>query len=162
MQGKEAIRHIKLPNEVFEIFNKCPSLKIFESSDELLNNCCDAENAGFFEVEYKLPNGRVIKEAAVSRVRNGISVNYYEPYMRRRDPDSMVIADDLPTDKPRFNEVFHHEFDMIRKETFDWLSVQNLGVFFFEAGREGLGLYSLAIVPVNAAFFAFGLALLQG
>ena len=38
--------------------------------------------------------GRVV-EAVACRVKNGISANYLEPYMRRRDPDCMVIADDI-------------------------------------------------------------------
>lgn len=162
MRGKESIKNIRLPKDVLQILNRCPSLKIFENTNELLNHSCGSAEADFFDVVYKLPDGRSIKEATVSKVRNGISVNYIEPYMRRRDPESMVIADDLPTDKPRFNQIFNKEFDSVREETFEWLAGQDLGLFFFEAGREGLGLYSLAVVPANAAFFAFGLALLQG
>lgn len=45
-----------------------------------------------------------------ARVRNGIVVNYPEPYMRRRDPDCLVIGDDLPTDKPTFCQRFGREF----------------------------------------------------
>jgi hypothetical protein len=40
---------------------------------------------------YDIPNRGKVVEALVCRVRNGISANYTEPYMRRRDPDCMVI-----------------------------------------------------------------------
>lgn len=113
------------------------------------------------EVAYDVPGkGRVV-EAIVARVRNGISANYVEPYMRRRDPDCMTIADDLPTDKPRFAERFGREFGPIRQETMAWLATQELAVFGFHAGGDKLGIDALVIAPANAGFFAMGLAVLQ-
>ena len=53
------------------------------------------------------------------RVSNGISANYTEAYMRRRDPNTMVIADNLPTDKERFADRFGYEFSKLEKETMD-------------------------------------------
>jgi hypothetical protein len=47
---------------------------------------------------------------------NGISANYTEAYMRRRDPDTMVIADDLPTDKQRFSDKYGYEFSTLQAE----------------------------------------------
>ena len=38
---------------------------------------------------------------------------------------------------------------------------QELGVFFYFAGRVGIGSLGIAIVPSNAAFFAMGLSMLQ-
>ena len=58
-----------------------------------------------------MPGRGPVPEAVVNRVRNGVAVNYPEPYMRRRDPDCMVIADDLPTDKPRFRDRYGCEFE---------------------------------------------------
>ena len=44
------------------------------------------------------------------RCKNGCVVNFMEDYMRRRDPNSMAIGDELPTDKPRFKDRFGYEF----------------------------------------------------
>ena len=79
---------------------------------------------GWHEVAYEEPvRGRVV-EARVCRVKNGVAANYVEPYMRRRDPDCIFIADDRPTDKPRFAERFGGPFDPVRAATFDWLKTQ--------------------------------------
>ncbi|MBQ5437290.1 MAG: DUF4914 family protein [Firmicutes bacterium] len=48
-----------------------------------------------------------------------------EDYMRRRDPDCMRIGDELPTDKPRFKDVYGYDFKDLRKETMDWLAAQD-------------------------------------
>jgi hypothetical protein len=85
-----------------------------------------------------------------------------EPYMRRRDPDCLVIADDLPTDKPRFRERFGESFAALREDTFAWLAERPLVMFGFVSGKQGMGLDTVCIAPANAGFFALGLALLQG
>ena len=51
-----------------------------------------------------------VKEADVTRCKNGASVNFVEDYMRRREPDCMRIADDKPTDKKRFVDVYGYPF----------------------------------------------------
>ncbi len=68
----------------------------------------------------------------------------------------------MPTDKDRFDQHFGYDFDIARQQSFDWLKEQELTLFAFQAGRPGIGLDSLVVAPANAAFFAFGLALLQG
>lgn len=82
--------------------------------------------------------------------------------MRRRDPDCMVIADNSPTDKPRYQERFGSDFAPLREETFAWLKTQDLALFPFIAGEPGKGVDALVVAPANAGFFALGLALLQG
>jgi hypothetical protein len=82
--------------------------------------------------------------------------------MRRRDPDCMLIADTRPSDKTRFSDRFETPFEQVKTETLDWLSHQDLAVFAFEMGQSGLAGDALAICPINAGFFAFGLGLLQG
>ncbi len=119
-------------------------------------------NNDYHEVKYPLPDGREFVEATVARTRNGICANYPEVYMRRRDPNCMVIADDFPTDKPRFEDRFGYEFDKLRRETLDWLQTQPLGMFYFQAGKPGMGYHAVAVIPANAGFFGLGLALLQG
>ena len=115
-----------------------------------------------FEVAYEVPGqGRVV-EATVSRCRNGAVVNYTDPYMRRRDPDCMVIADEGLTDKQRYRERYGVEFESLRTDTFDWLEMQDLIVLPFMAGGKELGYPALLVAPDNAGFFAGGLADLQG
>jgi len=114
------------------------------------------------EVAYDVSGkGRVV-EAVVTRCRNGVAVNYAEPYMRRRDPDTMVIADDAPTDKVRFEARFGYPFRALRDEVLAWLGEQELIVFPFSAGSDDFGYDSVFVGPANAAFFATALADLQG
>lgn len=132
------------------------------SIQDLLALAVPGEADGWHEVAYDVPgHGRVV-EARVCHSRNGVVANYLEPYMRRRDPDCMLIGDDLPTDKPRFGERYGKDFGAVREETFAWLKEQELGLFAFHAGVKGKGTGALAILPINAGFFAYGLGLLQG
>ena len=80
------------------------------------------------EVAYDIPHrGRVV-EAEVVRARNGVAVNMPEPYMRRRDPDCMVVADQEASDKPRFADRFDTPFQDWRNEIVAWLTEQSLVV----------------------------------
>ena len=147
---------------VADLLSSCPSFKLAGSTKELLELAVPGENDGWHEVAYDVPGGNRVTEVEVCRTPNGIAANYLEPYMRRRDPDCMVIGDDLPTDKPHFSERFGENFDSLRGETLAWMKTQNLALFAFHAGVEGKGTAALAILPDNAGFFAFGLGLLQG
>lgn len=141
-----------------------PSVVVPGSVEELAAMAA-GEGREVQEVAYEIPGrGRVV-EANVVRVRNGISANYTEAYMRRRDPDAMLVGDDLATDKPRFEERFDRPFGELRDETFAWLRDQDLVVFAFYAGEPEItrhGLPVAVIAPANAGFFALGLAMLQG
>ena len=97
----------------------------------------------------------------MTRCRNGAVVNYMEDYMRRRDPDSMRIADERPTDKPRFADVYGYPFRDLRTETMTWMEKQELILVPFWAGGRDYGYEALLLCPRNAAFFAFSLAQLQ-
>ncbi len=153
---------LHLPKEVLEILSVCPGYDIAKGVSDLVKLAyCDAKD-GWHEVAYDIPaKGRVV-EAKVCRVRNGIAANYLEAYMRRRDPDCMLIADDLPTDKKRFKEKFGSDFHDLRQETFQWLQSQKLAIYPFIAGSADRGIDSVVVAPANAGFFALGLALLQG
>ncbi len=153
----------KLSTEVMDILSGCPGYLVAGSVTELVElSCRDALTDGWHEVAYDVPGKGRIVEARVCRVRNGVAANYIEPYMRRRDPDCMVIADNLPTDKPRFKDRFGAPFAKLRQETFDWLKTQKLAIYFFIAGAPGKGINSMVVAPANAGFFTFGLSLLQG
>lgn len=152
----------KAPEDVAALLAACPGYVVAHSKADLFELAVRDEKDGYHEVAYDVPGkGRVV-EAKVCRVKNGVAANYEEAYMRRRDPDCMLIADDLPTDKPRYKEMFGDGFDKLRKETFDWLKTQNLALFPFIAGAPGKGADALVVGPSNAGFFALGLALLQG
>lgn len=140
-------------------------LTIVESVEQLVELAVPADQcdpSGYFTVGYDVPGRGFVPEARVCRVRNGISANYLEPYMRRRDADCMVIADAKATDKPTFNGRFGADFAPLRQEALAWLKTQPIACFFFEAGLPGQALNALAICPANAGFFALGLAMLQG
>ncbi len=146
------------------VLREAKSVRFFSTAEELADAAVPREmvdEKGFFTVGYDVA-GEFVPEMKVCRVRNGISANYLEPYMRRRDPDCMVIADEGATDKQTFRNRFGDDFEPLRQETFQWLKSQDLGCFFFDAGLPGKGLPAVAICPANAAFFAFGLATLQG
>ncbi len=153
----------QIPVEVTNILSECPGFTLVNNVDQLMGLCTrDADASGWHEVAYDIPGKGPVVEARVCRTRNGIAANYTDVYMRRRDPDCMVIGDDRPTDKKRFVERFGKNFDDIRSETFDWLKTQELALFPFYAGNRDYGLPALVIAPANAGFFALGLALLQG
>jgi hypothetical protein len=152
-------QNMNLPSEVVDVLERAPSVLIAHDAETL---AAAAAREGAGEVAYDVPGeGRVV-EAEVVSVRNGISANYVEPYMRRRDPDALVVGDEGPTDKPRYRDRFGTEFGPVRQETFDWLAEQELVLFPFIAGEEETGVPAVVVAPANAGFFALGLALLQG
>jgi hypothetical protein len=162
MLFKKILSQIELPKDLAEILAGCPELVFANTVEELVRLSVRDAKDGWHVVSYDVPGKGEVKEAEVCRAKNGIAANYFEPYMRRRDPEAMLIGDDGPTDKVRYNEVFNKSFDGLRSETLSWLKNQKLAAFIFMAGQIEAGIPSLAIVPANAGFFAFGLAKLQG
>lgn len=154
-------KKISLPDDAFVILSSCKSFQSFDNVKELAVAAVGGEGNASFEVKYNIPGKGEVTEVVVHKVTNGISANYTESYMRRRDPDTMAIADDLPSDKEKFKDRFGYEFDSLRKETLNWLKEQDLAVFFYFAGREKIGSGGIAIAPANAGFFAMGLSMLQ-
>ncbi|MBU6400426.1 MAG: DUF4914 family protein, partial [Verrucomicrobia bacterium] len=150
------------PSEAVDILAHCQRLTLANSTNELVDLACGGPASDYLEVTYPVPGKGLVIEATVARVRNGIVANYAEPYMRRRDPDCLVIGDGLPTDKEGFRQRFGGDFGPVRQETFEWLKGQELLTFGFVAGGQSMGMDALVIVPANAAFFALGLAMLQG
>jgi len=157
-------RHLpfRLPVETAEVLEAAPAVMVAQTAEELQELAVRDAKDGWHEVAFEVPGkGRVV-EARVCRTKNGIAANYLDPYMRRRDPDCLVIGDKLPTDKPRYKERFGEEFGGVRKATLEWLKGQRLVVFPFFAGHPSEGTAALVMVPENSGFFALGLALLQG
>jgi hypothetical protein len=162
--AKKTWRQLSVPPHIFDLLESCPSCTIPKTRQDLLTMAMGDQTEGTYEVAYDVPgHGRVV-EATVTRCKNGLAVNYPEPYMRRRDPECMVVADDKPTDKATFIDKFGEQFEHIRQKTFDWLRQQRLIVMPFIPGgveansKQG----ALLIAPDNAGFFVAGLADLQG
>jgi hypothetical protein len=162
MNIEELISNAALPKDVAQVLRSARSVTVARGVADLEDIACGRDDQQATTVSYDLPDGTHVDEVDVVRLSNGVGANYRDPYMRRRDPDCMVVADEKPSDKPRFVERFGYEFSKLKQETFEWLQGQDLAVFAFEMGQPGLGADAMAVCPVNAGFFAFGLGLLQG
>ena len=143
--------------DIKDMLSKAGEIVVPESRKHLLELAMGGSDNDIYSVSY---NG--IEEASVTRCKNGLAINYVDPYMRRREPECMVIADDKPTDKDTYEERYGQDFAEVRIETLRWLSEQELIVMPFIAGDSEIGYHSLLIAPLNAGFFAGGLADLQG
>ncbi|MCL3861821.1 DUF4914 family protein [Actinotalea sp. K2] len=152
---------VTLPADLQAALADCDRIVVPQTRAELYQLALGPAGGPTFAVEYDV-DGETVREADVVRCKNGIAVNYPEDYLRRRDPDCMRIADDLPSDKPRYRDVFGAEFAPVKAQTLDWLSDQELVVVPFMAGGPTFGYPSLAVCPLNAAFFALALVDLQG
>lgn len=157
----DVLGRLDLAPEVRAALAASPRLVIPTTRAELYQLSLGPDGGPEFEVRFDA-DGASVLEATVTRCKNGLAVNYPEDYMRRRDPDCMRIADDLPTDKPRYADVYGEPFAPTRTSTLEWLGTQELVVVPFKAGGPVYGYPSLAIVPVQAAFFALTLVDLQG
>jgi hypothetical protein len=155
------LQKFQLPSDIAAILASAPRCILAESRTQLAELAVGGAGADRFEVAYDVPGrGRVV-EGEVVRCKNGLAVNYAETYMRRRDPQCMVVADDRPTDKRRFDEAFDLPFAALRQEVLAWLGTQELVLLAFQAGGAQVGSAGLLIAPANAAFFAAALANLQ-
>ena len=154
------INKFSFAKEVEEFLKHSPSIVVPKSRDELVNLALGGGNADIFTVNYNV-NGTMYNEATVTHCKNGAVVNYTDDYMRRRDPDCLIIGDEKPTDKPRYKDVFRHNFSTLRTETFEWLAKQPLVIVPVMVGGSDFGYEAVLIAPANAGFFACGLADLQ-
>ena len=157
---EENLERIAFSEEVKEILVNCSSVCIPKSRAEIYDMVFGEEKVDSFDITYTVL-GKEQKEADVVRCRNGAVVNYTEDYMRRRDPDCMVISDKKPTDKQRFEDIYGYDFSSLRTETLLWLKERELIVVPFRAGGKRYGYPAILICPKNAAFFAYALANLQ-
>jgi hypothetical protein len=153
---------LNLPADLAEVLQSAPDVFWASATAELIDAACGNPRGASFDVAYDVPGARRVVEAQVARVRNGFVVNYPEPYMRRREPDCLFVADDLPSDKERFRDRFGYDFVSLREQTLQWLKAQRLVAFAFWAGLPALGIGTVIVAPANAGFFALGLAMLQG
>lgn len=157
-------RQFELPEQIAAILDACPACLFPKSRAEILDLAMGNSDKDVFDVIYDVPGKGAVTEATVTRCKNGLAVNYLEAYMRRRDPDCMVIADAKETDKSRYEDRFGTPFHALRQDTFAWLAKQELVVTLFTIGAfdAGSGQGAMLIAPKNAGFFVGGLADLQG
>ena len=151
-----------LPDDLRQALSQCRSIAYIETQEELDELAFGPTHTSLYDVVYTIAGRGRVKEAEVIRCKNGALVNFMEDYMRRRDPNSMVISDSLPTDKTRFQDRFGYDFSSLRQETMDWFTTQRVIMLPFKAGDLEHGYDSLMICPANAAFFALALANMQG
>lgn len=148
--------------EIRELVEHAPSVTIPEDRAHILRMATGG-GQDVFKVNFDIEDKGLVEEVTVTKCKNGLSVNYVEPYMRRRDPNCMCIGDELPTDKTTYKERFGEDFNIIRQETFEWLKGQELIIMPFISGDARHGGYeSIIIAPRNTAFFVGGLGDLQG
>ena len=163
-----------MPEAVEEVLSAAPLVQTPETRQQLMDwalgrttgetdwTLGNREDHGVYEAVFQTPGAGRIIEAVITKARNGLAINFPDPAMRRRDPDAMVIGDELPTDKPTYQDRFGESFAKTRRQTLDWLKTQELVAMPFYAGDDSLGYGSLLIVPRQAAFFAAALADVQG
>jgi hypothetical protein len=157
----KALEKLNLPDYMMDIVKNAKGVIVPKSREELFSLAMGNKEEGSFDISYEVPGKGNVLEVTVTKCKNGVAVNYTEDYMRRRDPDSMVIADHKPTDKPTYHDLYGSEFDELRQETFEWLKNQELIVMPFRSGGKEYGYDSILLAPSNAGFFAGGLADLQ-
>ncbi len=159
---QQVMEKLFLPSDVSHLLNLSKSIICPTSREELISLSLGGAQNKSYNVEYEVGDSEPKLEATVVRCKNGIAVNYTEDYMRRRDPDCLVVGDDFETDKAKYSDVYGEPFKPLRHATLDWLKGQDLIVMPFMAGGSEFGYESLLIAPLNAAFFAGALADLQG
>lgn len=159
---KSLIEKLHLPQYAQSILMQARGVIIPKSRAELITLAMGGSDNNIFEVSYDVEGLGKVVEVSVTKCKNGVAVNYTDEYMRRRDPDCLLVADAGETDKPQYKNEYGKEFDGLRSETFTWLKEQELICFPFKSGGIDYGYDSVLIAPSNAGFFAAGLADLQG
>ena len=100
---KNSLSQLNLPSYVLDILNNSKEVIFPESREELI--ALSLKGSNYYEVRYDVEGKGSILEADVTRCKNGVVVNYPEDYMRRRDPDCVLVADHGDTDKPKYLEI---------------------------------------------------------
>lgn len=162
---EKIIERIIVFDDIMDMLKRSKDVIIPKSREHLIDLTFEDAVNGRVEVAYDSGEKCRVVEATIVKAKNGAVVNYPEAYMRRREPNCMVIADQRPTDKPKFEDRYGYSFAELRTETLNWLADRELIVMPFTAGSvidPALAYPALLIVPRNAGFFAAALADLQG
>lgn len=128
------LQKLEISPDIMNMLQKAKDIVIPKSREHLIDLTFENAVNGRVEVAYDSGEKCRVVEATIIKAKNGAVVNYPEAYMRRREPHCMVIADDRPTDKPRFIEKYGYPFEDLRQDTLNWLSQRELIVMPFTAG----------------------------
>ena len=150
-----------IPEELKLVLSECKDIILPKSREELVDLSLGGPSSNNFEIGYGVDKLGYMVEANVVRCKNGIAVNYSDSYMRRRDPDCMLVSNIAKTDKVNFEQKYGYPFNNLRGKTLDWLKNMELILLPFMAGGKEFGYPALLIAPKNAAFFAVSLYDLQ-
>ncbi len=151
---------LKASPEVMELLSSATDVTYITSEQQLLDMVMGGQK-DVFEVAYDVPGKGRLVEAKVTRVKEGFAV-WFPPKIRQRAPNALVVAEDgQPSDHPRLNEKFGLEYIDYQTKVCEWLKGQPLIVVALFVGPDRGGVPVLAVIPKNAAFFAFGMGLLQ-
>ena len=101
---KNMINRFVLPEDLKQALDSAEKIIFPKTKAQLVELCYGPNGAARFNVSYDISEKESYVEADVVRCKNGPSVNFTDAYMRRRDPDCMYIGDELPTDKPKFED----------------------------------------------------------
>ena len=151
-----------IPEELKKCLDACENVILPKTRKELIDLSMGGENVKNAEIGFAVDKLGYVSEANIVRCKNGIAVNYIDPYIRRRDPDCMLVNNISKTDKTKFKDAMGYDFASLRTKTFDWLKSNDLIVLPFKAGGNEHGYPALLIAPSNAGFFAASLYDLQG
>ena len=102
---------LNLPDYILDILSNSKGVIVPKTREDLISLSMGQEGNTSFNVEYEVEGMGTILETTVTKCKNGVSVNYLDDYMRRRDPDSLLIADNKPTDKPTYEKEYGKDCD---------------------------------------------------
>ncbi len=156
----DILKKFSLPEFLLSVLSESSEVSVPKNKEQLISMIFKDENQNSLEVSYEV-DGKEIVEATVVKCKNGVVVNYTDDYMRRRDPDCLIVADKNDTDKPRYDDVYDADFSPLREAAFEWLKNQELILMPFMAGGLTYGYEAVLVAPKNAAFFACALGDLQ-
>jgi hypothetical protein len=151
-----------ISDKLKEVLASAPELIFPESREQLIDLSLGGSKYKKFEVGYAVEKFGYIAEAEVVKCKNGLAVNYKDAYMRRRDPDCMLVNNIEKTDKTSFSDRYGYDFEKLKDKTFNWLKGNELILLPFMAGGQEYGYPALLVAPKNAAFFVTSLYDLQG
>lgn len=151
---------LKASVEVMALLRDAPDVTYITSREQLLSLVMGGQ-PDVFEVTYEIPGKGRMVEAKVTQVKEGFAV-WFPPKIRQRSPTALVVAEDgQDSDHPRFTEKFGIDYSEYHGKVSEWLKGQPLIVVGLRVGPERGGVSVVAVIPKNAAFFAFGMGLLQ-
>ena len=102
-------KHWHISDDLKALFEKSSNVILPDTRDELIDLSVGGKGNKTYKVGYEIEGKGFVVEADVVRCKNGIAINYPDPYMRRRDPNCMVVNNIEMTDKITYKERFKNK-----------------------------------------------------